>query len=857
MRRFLRDAKGAVTVFVTLLLIPAILVSGTAVDLARIYTARSIVQDANQLAANSVLTQYNALLHDLYGVFGVAKDDPILAVLLDEYISVAVFGEDGKDTSMGTLQLFYGSNLSLDEIHFADGKNLKNPDVLERQILEYMKFRGPAIIVTELLELLGSSTFKGDAKVIEEKLAIDEAIAELYEKLKELYEAILAADKCTVVPSDPAGAVGNVSDYLGNLLSEFGKLKDCQKDWERELEKEELADPEVLADLEAKYKAILRNIESWTKGGKVGKDWKDGKWKSSSTVQGLKKTIENAIERADRHKPLFDDVVRIAAELDALMEKASEMVDELQRRLDSGECNPELRMALTMPSSSNGKSVMQMYRDILKWDDVEGMAKIYKDGGYWYIDEPLKEMLENTMYRNRNNASDPKLTIEQLAGASSLGSLALEEGNRFLSKLAGYDLKNDVSYKMPDGFVKFGEHPGDNEAFFKELAEMMSQPGIPPVSLYEGQAEAGGSNPEKKQRNMIDELVKLIDNAYAGMANAPLGAKHINGDTSDIGTEKPKSILDSIKEALQDPISDVLSDPLSSVKKAGDYLLVLTYCASMFSNYTTGRPETNGAIAFPKSISGVPLSPEVNYFFQSEWEYLYNGADNASRNLSAVSRLIFLVRVICNYITVFAVNDVTRVVNSIRSAFSWNPLLGLVLGELARAAFVVAESVADVANLRSGHKAPLIKSKNDWICSPSGIIRALDDVLSNAAKDDNAGNKDKGLAYSHYLLFFFLSKGLTSSNMARVLTERAANLIEWNVLNYEHGVKCDEGKMSGVLSAAGRFRMEDMKTDFSITTTVDMRMLFLSMAVAQNHSNSWGIGLPKTMPVTVTDYRGY
>jgi len=62
LKNLIKNTQGAVTVFVTLLLIPAVLISGTAVDLTRIYTARSIVQDANQLAANSVLSQYNALL---------------------------------------------------------------------------------------------------------------------------------------------------------------------------------------------------------------------------------------------------------------------------------------------------------------------------------------------------------------------------------------------------------------------------------------------------------------------------------------------------------------------------------------------------------------------------------------------------------------------------------------------------------------------------------------------------------------------------------------------------------------------------------------------------------------------------
>ena len=68
---FFKNNRGSVTVFVTLLLIPSILVTGTAVDLSRIHTARSIVQDANQLAANSLLTQYEAMVQDIYGLYGI------------------------------------------------------------------------------------------------------------------------------------------------------------------------------------------------------------------------------------------------------------------------------------------------------------------------------------------------------------------------------------------------------------------------------------------------------------------------------------------------------------------------------------------------------------------------------------------------------------------------------------------------------------------------------------------------------------------------------------------------------------------------------------------------------------------
>ena len=159
-----------------------------------------------------------------------------------------------------------------------------------------------------------------------------------------------------------------------------------------------------------------------------------------------------------------------------------------------------------------------------------------------------------------------------------------------------------------------------------------------------------------------------------------------------------REIAKIMPQVSKEPVSNVISDPLGSVTRAADYLLLLSYCTSVFSNYITARPDSTGkkrgelsGINFPKSITGVVLSPEVNYFFQSEWEYLYNGSDNAAKNLSAVSRLIFIVRLICNYITVFSVREVTMIVTSIKTAFAWCPPMAIVLGELARAAFVAAE----------------------------------------------------------------------------------------------------------------------------------------------------------------------
>ncbi|MDR2571950.1 MAG: DUF5702 domain-containing protein [Oscillospiraceae bacterium] len=873
MRELFKNSKGAVTVFVTLLLIPAILISGTAVDLARIHTARSIIQDGNQLAANSVLSQYNALLYDLYGVFAVAKDDPILGQLLDEYIAVSVFGEKRQDRSFGTLQLFYGSNLYMDEVYFIEDMNLRNEYVLQRQIEEYMKFRGPVIIVKDLLELLGLSTFKEDSGVINDKLDIESAIADIYEKYRELYNAIIDADKCTQVNGGIGYVVGTVSSGLDYIRQEFVNLRACYVSWEK------ATVDSVKKDYEAKFRGILDNIISRTTGSPHGTNWSDGRWqKFSSSHQGLNKTIENQKEYSNRQKPVFDKVVSIARQIDNMKTELSRKIDELEERINNGGCSDELVEALTERTGSPPKTILERYKDILKWDNIEGMAKTYSDSGYHYIDNILKPYLDDVEYRNKSRSFDPSLTRSQLANIHSNSSLALSESiwasDSLAAIFAGYTADN-VTYNMPPGFIKFGEHPGDNKAFFEELKSLMNPQNVPLTKLFDDQEESSGTDSEDKQRNMITELMDLIKDVYAGLANDPLGAKHINNAPAS-GSEE-MDFRQMVSEAPSNPVADVISYPTSSIEKVADHLLLLSYCTSMFSNYTTARPEITGKkldevgeINFPKSVTGIPISPEVNYFFHSEWEYLYNGSYNASNNLSAVTRLIFIVRLICNYITVFSVSEINTVISGIRTAFIWNPVLAIILSELVRAAFVAAESVVDVATLRAGYSVPLIKNakKGEWKCTPSGIIKAFADVKAGIISGSSGGGSGgsssggssgdtKGLTYSNYLAFFFIAKALINSDTATELTGRTADLIEWNIINYQNHLFCDEEMMAEVMSEEYRFKLIDMKTDFSITTMVDMRMLFLSMVFAQNFSDMKGIGLQKTMPIVAVDYRGY
>jgi hypothetical protein len=867
MNMFRKNTKGAVTVFVSLLLVPAILISGTAVDLARMHTARSIAQDANQLAANSMLSQYDSLLHDLYALFGVIAGDPELAEMINDYIELAVFGGGQVSSGMGTLQVFYGSDLEPAEVEPASEQHLRNTDVLRRQIEEYMKFRAPIVLVNEFLDKVDANTIKEDAEIIGEKSAIDSGIADLFELYRELHETIGKADKANQGVEGPIGGNFGLAGRVFNAIrQEFVQLSHLYFRW---LDSES---PEEANDHAMKYAAIRENIRIRTIGGRVGSRWADGiGWQSHTSNVGLFHHVVKATEAAEDFKIHFDQALALSIKIDSQRDELERMVDNLEERLNTGECDPELRMALTNPDSE-GKSQIDRYRDILKWEDITSMAQVFKDGGYDYIDNHLLPLIADMKYRNAFSLASPSLTREELAAITGDSRFDLSHtptpGHNMLITLASYT-ESAVTYKAPPGFIRFAFHTTRNHEFFLELTAMMASRDVIPVKLFDGQGDASGSDGESKQRGLIKELLGLSEGAFASLKNEPLGAKYVKNSASVAQDSLSLSdVLSLLTESAGTSVIDIIQDPLDALGRAGYYLLFVTYCSEMLSNYTTIRPDANDKtrddimdLNYPSSLTGVPISPEVNYFFQSEMEYIYTGDDNASKNLSAITRLLFFTRLICNYIAVFKVSQITVIVNSIRTAFAWAPPLAVVLAELARAAFAAAESVVDIALLRAGHNVPLIKNVvlGEWVCTPLGLGNALRIISSgnpdSLLKSESDGDKQKGLSYSNYLLFFFITRGIFDSNAPELFATRLANLIEYNVINFSNKLYSNEEKMTEALQAENVFRMEHMITDFTISFSINMRMLFLSMPMAQRGIN--GVIPPRTIPVVAVDYRGY
>ena len=219
--RFFMRSKGSVSILLVIVLMPSLLLAGLLVDLANRNMSKAIVEEAGELAASSILSRYDSVLEDVYGIFAISQDYDDLQANVQKYmedtISAAGFLSYSGDTEFqsrlmqalqSSVSSFLGSsaeNVSTGLIRAdisgltAEGvssSSLEQSAILENQIVEFMKYRGPAEVGMDLIGIL--KAFNGvnaQSKVADAKTKVDEKIADLGDTTAKLYHALVQLDE--------------------------------------------------------------------------------------------------------------------------------------------------------------------------------------------------------------------------------------------------------------------------------------------------------------------------------------------------------------------------------------------------------------------------------------------------------------------------------------------------------------------------------------------------------------------------------------------------------------------------------------------------------------------------------------
>lgn len=200
-------SKGSVTIFLTMILVPMLLLMITLTDYAKISVAKRQVSGAGDVALNAGLSYYDKYLQDMYGLFAVSKDVSELEKNLEVYFNNTLLGDGldttdpfiskiasiitgSKDTDSAYMNLI---NLTSKEFELlpVDGANLANKELLNNQLMDYMKYRGPIVLAGGIFEkIMAFKGVKEENKAVQKKVEFEEELNRTGKKCKDAYEAI-------------------------------------------------------------------------------------------------------------------------------------------------------------------------------------------------------------------------------------------------------------------------------------------------------------------------------------------------------------------------------------------------------------------------------------------------------------------------------------------------------------------------------------------------------------------------------------------------------------------------------------------------------------------------------------------
>lgn len=213
---FTKKQKGAVSVFLTLVLVPVMIFGCLTVDASKIYSAKVVVSDAGEMAMNAALAQYEDKLFDQYGLLAMENTPESIQGDLETYFvrtlnSNGINGASGYEEMLGLVEESFESlSVSNTEIY--------RTEVEKTQILEYMKYRAPVCLTDLVLEKLG---FIKDSKKLLNAMNKEMDFAEAMEDCQDAFEDALAElDKLNdMIEAFPTP--NDIEAELGNTRMDF------------------------------------------------------------------------------------------------------------------------------------------------------------------------------------------------------------------------------------------------------------------------------------------------------------------------------------------------------------------------------------------------------------------------------------------------------------------------------------------------------------------------------------------------------------------------------------------------------------------------------------------------------------
>lgn len=242
----LNNSRGAISVFLVLILVPCIVVVCLFGDISRVELSKAEASSAGDLALYSLMSHYDEELKEYYGLVASCQNIEEFYDVTETYFTgmMNAKGISGEGSELFTeylasveegdisdfLQVEFTEAASVSEV--SDSSMGDNAALLEDSIVEFMKYRGPYEIVNNILsELKSKNVLEGvsgaekDQPIVEARQDYAEAEGELLEKAYYSYMAV----KCYTDAYESKGIPSldkykEYEDHLGKIARDFSKI---------------------------------------------------------------------------------------------------------------------------------------------------------------------------------------------------------------------------------------------------------------------------------------------------------------------------------------------------------------------------------------------------------------------------------------------------------------------------------------------------------------------------------------------------------------------------------------------------------------------------------------------------------
>ena len=340
-RRRTYGSHGIITVFVTLIMIPVVAITSLMVDLARLKLYSSQAVMAADSYGSAVLSEFDNLLKQLYGLFSVTQDEEGLAAVekLAEYAGYS-FDPSGGGMEADGFMPYKDADVEM-EWEKVEGASLSNNNVLMTQISDFMKYRIVEEVLEEggLLDFLGEfESYEADTKAVEKRKEITESSTEALEVINSYYgelrklaaypDYLDAREKAFLDYSEELEDVADSDEYEDYVyyLEHEDEIQDAIEAFEESEDGEDLGDASELYDKYADYDPdeYIEDLEE------IFSELSDDANENDSDPVDF-----------DNVDSIIDNLGRHTEKLESVMGELKEQVAELKNSLS--DCSEDLR----------------------------------------------------------------------------------------------------------------------------------------------------------------------------------------------------------------------------------------------------------------------------------------------------------------------------------------------------------------------------------------------------------------------------------------------------------------------------------------------------------------------------------